>query len=422
MSLDTLIIGGGIAGLTCAKQLSKAGYKVLVLEANDRVGGRIRTDVIDGFKLDHGFQVFLTAYPAAAQILDQEELRFRQFEPGALVRYKGRFHRLSDPWRRPQHLLATAMSPLGSISDKFKIGSFRIDVCAGELAEILHRPERTTIDMLRGRGFSDAIINRFLRPFLGGIFLDPTLQTSSRMCEFVFRMFSLGCAVLPEDGMEAIPRQVAATLPIESIRTQATVHRIEDDRVYLESGECLQARSIVIATDAPAARRLLNDDCPAAGCRVSCHYFSANQPPVSEAILVLNGDGTIDQPTGPINNLCVPSEVVSNYAPAGKSLVSVTSLEPASEVEIRKQLREWYGPNTDSWECLKRYDIEYALPAQRPPALEPVAKPVIDPTVNPAGSKSILFHCGDHLDTASINGAMASGIRAAKAVQSRLAE
>ena len=298
------------------------------------------------------------------------------------------------------------------LRDKLRIASFRRHTTRGELNDVYNRTEQPTIDLLRERGFSNVIIERFFRPFLGGVFLDSELQTSSRMCEFVFRMFSLGDAAVPAKGMGEIPRQLSRHLPDNVVRTNTRVESCEGRQVLLSSGEQLSARAIIIATEAPVARHLLRDSHPADGRSVSCLYFAAPQSPVEEPILVLNGDGR-----GPINNLCVPSQVSPSYAPDGQSLVSVTVLgclaDPQTRLDqVRSQLKDWFGPNVESWRHLKTYDIEYALPAQSPPALHPVAK---SPRVRQG-----VFVCGDHCDTGSINGAMAAGRRAADAAMAAL--
>ena len=392
-----------------AGQLTTAGLTCRLLESSDRVGGRVATDEIDGFLLDRGFQVFLLAYPEAQAALDYQQLELRRFEPGALVRFQGKFHRLSDPWRRPRHLLATALSPVATLGDKLRIASFRRHATQGSLEELYARPEQRTIDLLREHGFSGVIIERFFRPFLGGVFLDRELATSSRLCDFVFRMFSLGDAAIPAAGMQQIPRQLAQRLPPGTVELNCPVEAIDDRALVLADGQRLSARAIVMAVEAPAAQVLLGDAVTNTACRsVCCHYFAADRAPLAEPILVLNGDGT-----GPINNLCVPSQVAPGYAPEERSLVSVTTLDDRLAgdellLQVRQQLSSWFGSVVDSWQHLMTYDISYALPMQEPPALDPVAKPVM--------VRDGVFVCGDYLDTASINGAMAAGRRAAQAV------
>jgi len=409
MVLDVLIVGAGLAGLCCARRVQQAGLRFLVLEASDGVGGRIRTDRIDGFQLDRGFQVFLTAYPEAKRLLDYQALDLRAFRPGALVRQGFAFHCLTDPWRRPLQGLRSLFSPIGSFWDKERVVRLRSRVLKGTLEDRFNEPETTTLQALQDAGFSPSIVERFFRPFLGGIFLESDLQTSSRMFHFVFRMFSSGDACLPTEGMEAIPRQLAAGLPAESVRLGAQVVRVEAGSVQLDSGEALQARAIVVAVEGPAAAKLLGESLSAAVQGVTCLYFAADRPPIEEPVLVLNGEGH-----GPVNNLCVPSLVAPSYAPDQQHLVSATVLgmtmldETELQAEVRDQLAGWFGPAVNRWRHLRTYRISCALPRQVPPALSMPERPVRwQPGV---------YVCGDHRDNASIQGAMVSGRRAAEAL------
>lgn len=321
MTPPIVIIGAGLAGLCCARQLHRQGVGFLLLEASDGVGGRIRTDIVEGFRLDRGFQVLLTSYPEAQQGLDDNALALRPFLPGALVRYGGRFQRLADPWRQPVVALRSLWSPIGSLADKWRVARLRSRSLQGTVAERFRDPEMTTFQALQQAGFSHAMLERFFRPFLGGVFLDPELRTSSRMLHFVFRMFSLGHACLPAAGMEAIPRQLAAALPPASLRLGARVVHVQPDAVRLDTGAALHASAVVVAVEGPAAAQLLGDAMPSAGQGVTCLYFAAASPPVAQPVLVLNGEGR-----GPINNLCVPTVVAPSYGPGDLSLVSVTVL------------------------------------------------------------------------------------------------
>ncbi|WP_439630203.1 NAD(P)/FAD-dependent oxidoreductase [Gemmata sp.] len=413
MTNDVVIVGAGLAGLCCARELHRRGVRFRLLEAADGVGGRVRTDVVDGFRLDRGFQVFLTSYPEAQQVLDYPALRLKSFLPGALVRAGGAFHTLTDPWRRPVAAVRSLLAPVGSLSDKLRVARLRSRALKGSVADRFRDPETTTLEALKGNGFSDTMIERFFRPFLGGIFLEPELSTSSRMFQFVFRMFSRGEACLPADGMEAIPRQLAAGLPPESIRLGARVERVGPDAVRLDTGEELRARAVVVATEGAAAARLLGGDIPAAAQGVTCLYFAAPRPPVARPVLVLNGEGR-----GPVNNLCVPTAAAPTYGPAGASLVSATVLgtppdEDRLRAEVREQLAGWFGPAVGDWLHLRTYRIPYALPRQAPPALAEPERPV--------RWRPGVYVCGDHRDNASINGAMVSGRRAAEAVSADLA-
>ena len=406
---DVLIVGGGIAGLCCAQHLQQAGVPCKILEANSTVGGRVRTEEHQGFQLDLGFQVLLTAYPEAQRMLDFNQLQLGYFEPGALIRFGGKFHRFVDPLRRPQHLFSTAFSQVGTLADKFRVARLRRRVCRTKLEEIALSDEQSTISQLRDEGFSERIIERFFKPFLGGVFLEPNLSTSSRKFEFVFRMFSLGDAALPAKGIGAMTAQLADNLASDTVLTNQKVAKVSGQSVWLENGDQLTGRKIVIACEELIAAKLLHAKPPALSHGVTCIYFAASTPPHTEPILILNGEKK-----GPINNLCVPSQVAPGYSPPGKSLISVTVLgNTAAEhresllAKVVDQLRDWYGPIADEWTHLKTMGIPYALPSQNPNQGSPNVANVKD-------SKFVV--CGDYLENASLQGAMVSGRRAAERV------
>jgi phytoene dehydrogenase-like protein len=410
MTPETLIIGAGLAGLCCARRLQKAGRNFTLVEAADQVGGRIRTDSVEGFRLDRGFQVLQTAYPEAQDQLDYSRLQLRSFEPGALIRWQGRWHRLSDPWRRPLQGLRSLFSPIGSFRDKLRVAKLRARVQRGNWHDLFSQPETTTLVALQQAGFSEAMIERFFRPFLGGIFLERELRTSSRMFHFVFRMFAEGLAALPEMGMQAIPGQLVEALPPERIRLNSPVRGIDGHRVTLTSGEVLSASTIVLATDGPSAARLLNEPGIATpGESVCSVHFACEAPPIREAILLLNAEGH-----GPVNNLCFPSLVAPSYAPAGQHLVCASVLgnpvEPDEQLvqSVREQLTDWFGPTVTAWRYLRTDRIRYALPQQWPG--EPA------PGERPLKLREGLFLCGDFREQGSIHGAMLSGRRAAEAI------
>src|SRR3954469_1693763 len=245
---QVVIIGGGVAGLCCALRLQEKSIPCVILEASNAPGGRVRTDKVEGFLLDRGFQVLLTAYPEARRLLDYQALRLRTFAPGALVRVQGKLHRVSDPFRQPWTLPATLLAPVGSLADKLAIARLRSHVRQGTSEEIWTRPETSSLEALQSFGFSQRMIDSFFRPFFGGIFLETELATSSRMLEFVFRMFSQGRAALPAAGIGAISEQLAGRLPAGAIRTGARVELIGEGRVVLTRGERVPAAAVVIAT------------------------------------------------------------------------------------------------------------------------------------------------------------------------------
>ncbi len=412
---DVAVVGAGLAGLNCARELAARGVDVTLLEASDGVGGRVRSDVVDGFVLDRGFQVLLTAYPEAARVLDYAALDLRAFEPGALVRLGGGFTKVADPFRRPAEILATLASPVGTLGDKIRVGVLRQRVTSGPLERLWQRPERTTDEQLRRLGFSVRMREAFFRPFLAGVLLDDELGASSRQFEFVFRTFSQGDSVLPATGIAAIPEQLAAGLPAGTVRLGTRATAVDPGAVTLEGGERVTARAVVVATPGPEAARLVPAVPAPASRGVGCVYFAADRPPLEEPILVLDGEHA-----GPVNNLCVPSEVAPGYAPQGAALVSASVLPAAPPGDaaalvpaVRAQLRGWFGGQVDTWRHLRTYRIPHAQPAQPPPALDPPRRPV-----RLAGGTYV---CGDHRDNASIDGALTSGRRAAEAVLADLA-
>ena len=407
---DVIIVGGGLAGLSCARELHRSGHSFLLIDAADRVGGRVRTDAVDGFTLDRGFQVLLSAYPETQRALDYEALDLHAFHDGTLIRHNGAFHRISDPFRHPFSAPGTLIAPVGTLSDKLRVGRLRMQLMRDDLSTIFMREETPTIDALRHRwSFSDRMIDRFFRPFFGGIFFDTALQASSRMFEFVFKMFSEGQAVLPADGMEALPRQLVADLPASALRLNTRATAVDGQRVVVDDGSTLEARAVVVATDAPAAQRLIGDIQPTEARSTTCLYYAAANSPLDAPLLVLNGDGD-----GPINNVCVPSDIAPSYAPDGKALISVvvvgdsTETDDALEQQVRHQLGDWFGSSVELWDHLRTYRIRYALPEQRPPFLSPPERPV--------RRRAGLYVCGDHRHTASLNGAIGSGRAAAQAV------
>ena len=407
---DVVVVGAGVAGLCCARELHATGLDVLVLERGDAPGGRVRTDEVDGFLLDRGFQVLLTAYPEARRVLDFERLGLRPFESGALIRRDGGFARIADPFRHPVQALRSLRGAPGSVPDKLRVARLRRRLSRGSINEILTASQVTTAEALRLEGFSSGLVEAFFRPFLGGIFLDPTLETSSRLFAFVFKLFSEGEAALPAEGMQAIPRQIAESLPEAAVRYGATVESVGPGHVVLAGGEQLEAASVVVAADGPEAARLTGAvEAPAPRAVTTLHY-AAERSPVGEPVLVLNGEGT-----GPVNDLCVPSDVAPSYAPPGAALVSATVLgvppldDTALDDAVRGQLRGWFGAQVDGWRLLRALRIPFALPAQPPAALTPAERPV--------RLRDGLFVCGDHRDTASLQGAMVSGRRTAAAVR-----
>ena len=403
---NVVIVGAGLAGLTCARRLQARGQTCLNLDAGDAVGGRVRTDRVDGFQLDRGFQVLLTAYPTAERWLDYDALSLRRFSAGARVWCKGAMHVVSDPLREPSDLLATLTAPVGTLADKIRIATLRSAARGGALDEVFARPETTALEALQAHGFSATMVERFLRPWLGGIFLDDSLSASNRMLMFVLRMFAEGYAAVPAAGMQAIPEQLAAGLAPGTVRLNAPVVAVVVGVVTLQSGERLAADRVVVATDGTAAARLLTELPPTSWRHVTCLYFAAPASPLGAPVLALNGSCA-----GLVNNVAVMSDVASHYAPPGQALVSVSVLKdaPGDDASIAEQVQAelagWFGTPVRGWRWLRSYRIAQALPVRWP--LERPAPIPVRPGI---------WAAGDFLTTPSIEGAMEIGERVADAV------
>ena len=402
-SCDVVVIGAGLAGLATARALRAAGRDVVILEASDDVGGRVRTDEVDGFLLDRGFQVLLTAYPELHRQFDVRALDLRAFEPGAMVWLSGKGRVMSDPFRRPATIAATTLAPVGSLTDKIRLAGLRSRVGRGDARRLLSNDDVRTLDMLRATGFSSRMIQRFFIPLAGGIQLDPELSASRRMFDLVFRMLSEGDAVVPARGMREIPRQLASHIEPGRIHLDTRVTGIDGRYVTIQDGSSIEARAIVVATEGPAASALLGIE-PVVSRSVSCAYFDAPTPPTESRYIILDGTGA-----GPVLNVAVMSNIAPSYAPAGRHLVAaampgVTGVE--AEPIARTQLTRMFGAGVSQWRHLRTYDIPHGQPDMSPP---------LDPK-KPVSLGNGVFVCGDHRDTASIQGALFSGRRCAQAV------
>jgi phytoene dehydrogenase-like protein len=406
---EVIIVGAGLAGLSCARRLMVDGIPFTILEAGRRIGGRIKTDRVDGFLLDHGFQVLQTAYPEARRYLDYSRLDLKPFAPGAIIHTQDRFHIIADPRRRPRNLWSTATAPIGTIGDRLRMIRLASKVRRTKSSVLFQSPDMMTLDFLRAEGFSEKIIQTFFKPFFSGISLDPEIEVSSRVFKYIFRIFAEGDVALPAQGMKAIPDQLAENLPDGSIRTDVSVRSVQKGQVELNSGEIIKGRAVILATEGPETERLLGSRQTTNSRGELCLYFAAEVPPIEQPYLLLNGDKS-----GWINSLTVPSQVSASYAPPGQALISVvvvghlSSDDNTVETAVRGQLTAWFGAGVSNWRHLKTFRIAHALPAQSPPMPDPTAS---QPQVQPG-----IFVCGEYSSVPGIQWAMLSGRLAAEAV------
>lgn len=408
---DAIIVGGGMAGLCCARRLHKSGASFILLEGSDGLGGRVRSDRTQGYVFDRGFHILLTSYPEVMAELDLEAMDAKPFYPGVMVWYGGRFHRVVQPWKRPFRAAEGVLNPIGGLVDKLRLMNLSRKGLAGSTEAVFSAPEGSILNWLRNTGFSDYMIDRFFRAFFGSILLDRELRSSSRMGDYYCRAYASGNAVLPARGISAIPEQLASVLPQSSIRLNSRVRALRERRVVLESGEEIPARVVVVAAEAGEAGRLLGDWTPVKHRGGTCVYFTARKAPWTEPLVALDGEGR-----GPVNSLCVMSKVSPHYAPAGRHLIcaNVVGDAPGKIVEsaARVQLREWFGEQVDGWEHLRTYDLPKAMPDAPLTSMQGLPRAA---KVRPG-----LYLCGDYTQHVSIDGAMRSGRLAAEAALSEL--
>jgi phytoene dehydrogenase-like protein len=406
---EVVIVGAGLAGLSCARRLMKDDIPFLILEADQRIGGRLKTDRYEGFILNHGFQVLQTAYPEARRVLDYDRLALRPFAPGAIIRINGNFHRIADPWRQPRDFWSTLTAPIGTMADRLRMIRLVINLRRGTYARIFQNHDLPAVEFLRSEGFSETIIQRFLKPFFAGVCLDPEINASSRVFRYVFRIFAEGSVALPSEGMAAIVDQLEDDLPPDRIRTGIRIQSIHPGGVELKTGEHIDGSAVVLATDGPETARLLGVPGSIGSRGEWCLYFAAEESPIDGPYLVLNGDGS-----GWINSLTIPSTVAPSYAPAGQHLISVVVIGDRSgddamvEATVRQELTEWFGRAASEWRHLKTYRIAHALPEQNPP--------MPDPTMRFATKKPGIYVCGEYGSVPGIQWALLSGRQTAEEV------
>lgn len=406
-SHEVVIVGAGLAGLTCAVELTRAGHDVMVIEASDSVGGRIRTDAVDGMLLDRGFQLLNPAYPALRGLVDVPGLDLHYFEAGVMVAAADSRTVLADPVRSPRDALRTLSPSTGSIAAKARFAPYALR-CALDAPRRL----RALDDIPYGEALDRAHVTGRLRtavlePFLAGVLGEDTQETSRRFVDMLLRTFARGVPGLPSAGMRALPQQVAGLLPEDRVQLSAPVDSVAAGVVSAAEAGAWRGRCVVVATDAVAAAALTG--LPAPRMRgLTTFYHRAPVSPSSRRLLHVDGDRR-----GSVVNTAVVSDVAPPYCSDG-ALIASTVLgadDSASMIaDVERQLALIYGADLGEWELVTAYPIAGALPAMLPPL--DMRQPV---TVS-----DHLFVAGDHRDTASIQGAIVSGRRAANAVRRAL--
>ncbi|OXS37417.1 amine oxidase [Streptomyces sp. XY006] len=399
---DVVVVGAGVAGLACAHDLAAAGLGVTVLEAGDAVGGRMRTDRLDGFTVDRGFQVVNPAYPQLRRRLPARFLAPRAFLPGVLVHTGERSVLLADPRRRPDTVASLLSGRLVRPRDVAALAVLGARDGLGPARVLKHAPERTTRTALAEAGFSEEFVEGFFRPFVSGVFLEDALETSSRVFHLVWRSMLRGSLCLPAFGVQSVPRALAAALPEGTVRLGTPVDRIAEGGVITADGAEVPARAVVVATGADAAAKLVPGlDVPAHR-TVTTYYHVAPRSPLGRPVLLVDTRRRV-------LNTCVLSDVAPEYAPRGSALIATSVLggdDPSVRTSVATALSEMYGTDATAWDLLTVRTVEGALPAMPPPW----------PLTRTCRTAPGRYVCGDYRGTGSVQGALASGARAAREV------
>jgi len=413
MSKPTVhIIGSGISGLRCAEILLESGLDVKIYEKSERIGGRMKTDIVDGFLLDRGFHVMQTGYPHSISKIDFEALEAKAFNPGTriikTVSGKPKITTYSDPFRRP----LSSLRLLGAErwSDLIGMAKLRLSLSRRDIKKTFSGGDASTYEYLRQSGLSDSFIDRLLRPLFAGIFLESKLDTNERLFRFIFSSMSRGDMVLPSKGVGAYPNHLAKKIGLERIYLSTSAFA-DDSTTIIIDGQRRTVDQVVVAHPSPAEEKTMK--------AVWTVYFDSPKSPAPGKFLLLNGDYELGKTA--IAHVAVPSDVQPSYAPEGRSLVVATIVGDAAdslnlnnaeavETRAREEIRRWF-PDCENWRTLDVQHINAALPSHGAGTDLLFSRPI---------NEDGIIACGDHMAHASMQGAINSAEKAANEVIRRI--
>lgn len=402
-----VIIGAGVAGLSAGLYLKKTGnYDILFIESSERVGGRLKTEKVDGYLLDYGFHLFFTANPLAAELLDVEKLNLKYFDSGAMIMKNHSYRKIYDPFKHTNHFFKTIFSNIGTFGDKINVLKRRIELKGLSYDKVFDKYEVKTASILKKRKYSSTIIKNLFKPMFSHFFMENELLTSRRMFEFYLKILAEGKMAIPAKGIEEIPKQLASHFAKENFRFETKAVSIENNKLLLENGETIVADAFISATDFNSLYSKLKGAEQSNNHHSStCFYFSASKRPFKEKLICFNANDP-----KLVSSVAVLSSISHHYAPHGKVLISVTingisSIDESDiESEVKDELSKVFGSQVYDWQKIKAYKIPYAIPNQ-------------DYVLGKRQTSEIklsdnVYACGDHL----INGTIYGAMKSAKAV------
>ena len=402
MKVDTVIIGGGLSGLSCAVRLEEQKRDYMLIEKSNRLGGRVGSIYENGNIYDIGFQVFNTAYQNTIRLFNENEIKLRMFKPGAVIHDGSSFKLISDPLRDPKQLFVSLFSSLSSFKDKLRVLSLIFDLSNYDIQKD-RSEDMTTIDFLKKRKFSEKFIELFFNPFFAGIFLEKDLITSSKFFKYVFSNFSKGLACIPQNGMQTIPDLIAKNINSDRVLFNRSLEKIEDGKALIfNNGLSLQASNIVL-TGGSHEKIGLN---PVKYNSVENLYFVSDIDIKNGKYIHLFPKDNI------INNIAVLNKISKHYCKS-KNLLSISIIGHNSKDKldialIKKRLSNYFGGNESNYDYVKNFSIKNATIMQRNNFFQSNSQPT------PKG----FIIAGDHSFYGSIEGAVLSGLKASEEVLS----
>ena len=394
-----IVVGAGLSGLAASLEVERLGGSVTILERTNAIGGRVKTDLVNGFLLDHGFQVLLTSYPELKRLHILNSLNLRAFQSGAVCHRDHITYSLINPLRHLLQFLANIHKlPLATYLDFLKLA--RIVFSSATLSG-------STSQLLQNRGISFDTRHDFLEPFFGGVFLDTTLDARAQIFTEYLRLFLKGVATLPEKGMQALPKAIYSKLKNTRVKFGKEVKDIAEGRVFLENGNQIIGDAVIVSVDNPSLELWVEKSKEIGSKSVCCLYFSIPQGKIKKSpSLHLGNDG-------PITNLCIPNHIQPGYAPKGFDLISATVVSPKWQQKtnlvssVKENISSWFSISEKSLHLLKSYHIKHALPFQKEP-------PILENKIKIKEFKRV-FLAGEMVQPPSINGALVSGKNAGNA-------